>query len=121
MTILCKYGIIISDEAFCFTTFHHVGKTIPLESPILIVKNQTIGEAEESFISKRDKESNHRKQVEFDRARALLKWAACCNANLVEMHNADHKLKVYLSFFSMEDMIQFRDSMATNVSGATMK
>ena len=85
--------------------------SIPLESPILIVKNQTIGEAEESFISKRD----------FDRARALLKWAACCNANLVEMHNADHKLKVYLSFFSMEDMIQFRDSMATNVSGATMK
>ena len=95
--------------------------SIPLESPIFIVKNQTIGEAEESFISKRDKESNHRKQVEFDRARALLKWAACCNANLVEMHNADHKLKVYLSFFSMEDMIQFRDSLAINVSGATMK
>ena len=49
--------------------------SIPLELPIIIVKNQTIEEAEEFFISKRDKESNHAKQVEFDRARALLKWA----------------------------------------------
>ena len=95
--------------------------SIPLESPIIIVKNQNIGEAEESFISKRDKESNHGKQVEFDRARALLKWAACCNGNLVEMHNADHKLKVSLGFSSMEELILFRDSMAANVSGATMK
>ena len=95
--------------------------SIPLESPIIIVRNQTIYEAEESFISKRDTEGNHDRKVEFDRARALLKWAGCSNANLVEMHNVDHKLKVSLGFSTMEDMIQFRDSMATNVSGATMK
>ena len=95
--------------------------SIPLELPIIIVKNQTIEEAEEFFISKRDKESNHAKQVEFDRARALLKWADCCDAKLVEMHNADHKLKVSLSFSTMEDMIMFRDSMVTNVSDAMMK
>lgn len=95
--------------------------SIPLASPTIIAKNQTIGEAEESFISKRDKECNHDRKVEFDRARALLKWATCCNANLVEMHNADHKLKVSLGFSTMEDMLQFRDSMATNVYGSTMK
>lgn len=95
--------------------------SIPLESPIIIMKNQTIGEAEKSFISKRDKESNYDRQIEFDRARALLKWAECCNGNLVEMHNADHKLKVSLGFSTMENMIQFHDSMATNVSGATME
>lgn len=95
--------------------------SIPLKSPIIIVKNQTIGEAEESFISMRDKEHNHDNQIEFDRARALLKWADCWDAKLVEMHNADHKLKVSLSFSTMEDMIQFHDHMATNVSDATMK
>ena len=95
--------------------------SIPLESPILIVKNQSISDAEKSFISKRDKESYHGKKVEFDRARALLKWASCCNARLVEMHNADHKLKVFLSFATLESMIEFHDAMDVNVSGATMK
>lgn len=95
--------------------------SIPLESPIFIVRNQSIDAAEQSFMSKRDKETNHGKQVEFDRARALLKWASCCNANLVEMHNADHKLKISLSFSTEENMNQFRNFMTTNVDGATMK
>lgn len=98
-----EYGIVVS---------------IPLEAPILIVKNQTISEAEESFILKRDAESNYNKKVEFDRARALLKWAACCNAKLHEMHNEDKKLSISLSFSKMEDIILFRDSMVTNVLGA---
>ena len=95
--------------------------SIPLESPTIIVKNQTISEAEQFFVTKRDNKSDHSKKVEFDRARALLKWAACCNATLVEMNNEDRKLKVSLGFSTLENMIEFRDSMAINVSGATMK
>ena len=89
--------------------------SIPLETHILIVRNQTISEAEKFFIAKRDKTREHDKQVEFDRARALLKWADCCNAELVEMHIVDHKLKVSLGFSNMEDMLYFRDHMGTNV------
>ncbi len=95
--------------------------SIPLESPILIVKNQSISDAEKSFISRVDKENNHGKKVEFDMARAMLKWASCCNARLVEMHNADHTLKFSLGFATLESMIEFRDAMNVNVTGATMK
>ena len=95
--------------------------SIPLETPMVIICNQSIDDAELSFISKRDKESNHSKKVEYDRARALLKWANCCNARLVEMHNANHELKVYLGFATMEHMTTFHDSLAINVNGATMR
>lgn len=93
--------------------------SLPLEKPLVIVRSQTVGQAEEFFISKRDNETNPDRLAEFDRARALLKWAACCNAELLEMHNADKKLMVSLDFSTLEDMIQFCDQMSVNVSGAT--
>lgn len=96
--------------------------SIPLETPIsLIVRNQTIHEAENSFISKRDKEADHKKKVEFDRARALLKWAASCNAKLLEMHNADRKLKFSFGFPSMEAVIEFYENLIPCVDGSTME
>lgn len=95
--------------------------SIPMETPIMIVKKQSIDQAEQSFITKRDKTNNHNAKVEFDRARALLKYASCSNARLVEMQNADHKLKVSFGFYSVESMIEFRDTMAVNVASATMK
>lgn len=96
--------------------------SIPLETPIsLIVRNQTIHEAENSFISKRDKESDYKKKVEFDRARALLKWAAYCNAKLLEMHNANRKLKFSFGFPSMEAMIEFYEYLLPCVYGSTME
>lgn len=103
------------------TLLHYLVVSVPLKNSIIIVKNQSIGEAETSFISKRDKESDHSKKVEYDRVRALLKWAACCNAILLEMHNGEHKLMLSLAFPNMEDMYVFEDSMVTNVDGATMK
>lgn len=92
--------------------------SIPLESSIIIRRNQNIDEAERSFISKRDNETDNEKKVEFDMARALLKWASCCNARLVEMHNKEHKLHVSLGFSDKEDMINFHNNIETNVYGA---
>lgn len=95
--------------------------SVQLESPTTIIKKQTISEAEQYFISKRDNENNHSKKVEFDRVCALLKWAECCNTTLVKMRNADRKLMVYLVFSTLRDMMEFCDHMFTNVPGATMK
>ena len=102
---------------------HYLVVSVPLKNSIVIMKNQSIGEAEMSFISKRDKENDHSKKVEYDRVRALLKWAGCCNAILLEMHNGghngEHKLMLSLAFPNMKDMYVFEDSMVTNVDGAT--
>jgi len=95
--------------------------SIPMEAHIAITHWQNIGKAEKYFIEKRDIATEHEMKVEFDRARALLKWASCSNAALVEMRNADHKIKFYFSFSSAEDMFAFRDSMSINVSNATMR
>lgn len=94
--------------------------SIPLESSIHI-ESKNISDAEKFFISKVNKESNHDKKVEFDRARALLKWASCCNAHLVDIQNSNHRLNVSLGFSSFESMIDFRDAMSKSVSDAAMK
>ena len=89
--------------------------SIPLKSPTILIKNQTINEAEESFISRRNTTSDHTKRIEFDIIAQLLKWANCCNANLVEMHNVDYKLNITLSFSTINDMMRFNENMGVNV------
>ena len=93
--------------------------SLPIKKPFVIVRSQTVGQAEEFFIKQRDNETNPDRVAEFDRARALIKWAKCCNAELLEMHNADNKLMVSFVFSTVEDLIQFRDDMAVSVRGAT--
>ncbi len=89
--------------------------SIPLKSPTILIKNQTINEAEESFISRRNTTSDHTKRIEFDIIAQLLKLANCCNANLVEMHNVDYKLNITLSFSTINDMMRFNENMGVNV------
>lgn len=95
--------------------------SVPMEMPLVIPKDQSIYSAEYSFTVKRDRVSDHARKVELDRARAVLKYASCCGATLNEMHNADHKLKITLGFTSIESLINFRDTMGSAVSSATMK
>lgn len=95
--------------------------SIPLEIPIDIVKKTTIDTAEKYFIAARDKTNNHNTKVELDRARALLKWASCSYAGLLEIRKAWKKLMFYFNFSSIEDMLAFRDSLSQNVEGVTIK
>ena len=95
--------------------------SIPMTSSTINVKNREIYQVENFFISKRDKEMDHDKKVEFDRARALLKWAGCCSANLLGLRKENKKFKFSFGFSSMRDLIEFCDSLETNVDGATMR
>lgn len=81
--------------------------SLPLSFPVVIRRNQTIGEAEISFMRKRDAEVSHAKKVELDRVRALLKWGEACNANLVEIHQVGHEVKITLEFTTPQDLIEF--------------
>ncbi len=99
--------------------------SIPFETPIIHItrvnsKKQTVDEAEHYFITRRDNAGEYSQKVEFDRARALMKWASCSDARLVEMITKDKKLKASFSFSSYENMMYFRDNLH-NVGDATMK
>lgn len=89
--------------------------SIPMQKTMLIMK-ENIAEAEEYFALKRDKATDQEVKVEFDRARALLKYAASCGGELEELSYKDSKLKVMLSFEKEEQMYGFRNSMATAVA-----
>lgn len=95
--------------------------SIPFKKPILILGAQTVGDAEDLFVFARNMENDYHRKVEYDRARALLKWAGCCNAKLKKMYCGDHKLFIHLDFSTIADMNEFYNNMVTNVSGATMK
>jgi len=89
--------------------------SVPMTKKIVIITNQSIGNAENYFVSLRDHEQNHDKKEEYDRARLLLKWAACCNGSLMEMKNEEHNLEISLGFDSRDDLIAFLDSLELNV------
>lgn len=93
--------------------------SIPMQRTMLIMKDN-IAEAEEYFCLKRDKATEHEEKVEFDRARALLKYAASCGGELEELRYKDSKLKVMLSFDSEDQMYGFKNSMATAVAVASL-
>ena len=95
--------------------------SLPLGRPILILGCTTIGDAESLFIYARDQEREQHMKIEYDRVRALLKWAGCCNAKLKEIDYEDRKLFISFAFSSIAAMNGFYNNMVTNVSGATMK
>lgn len=56
-----------------------------------------------------DKESI---KLELNKVRALLKHSEVYGARLEKMYNSGNKLKVSVSFSSIEKMIEFRDTMS---------
>ena len=93
--------------------------SLPIEKPLKIVRSQSVGMEEEFLISEEDDEISTERMAEIARVRAILKWADCCMAVLLEMHNADKKLVLSFDFITSEDMIQFRDQMSAKVAEAT--
>lgn len=100
-----KYGITVS---------------IPMSEPFGFTTKLTIYEAENLFVQKRDNASMHAVKVEFDRARALLKYAGTYGANLEQIYCEKQKLKVTVSFCRLEELVEFKETMSRAVSGAIM-
>lgn len=94
---------------------------IPMKAPFVTGGAKTLEEGEKFFMTMRDCESNHDRQVEFDRARALMKWAYSCNGNLHGMRQHDGLMYTYVEFYSHHAFKEFMESLYINVDGATMK
>ena len=99
----------------------HIVVSIPMRASILIIKSWDLEQAEKAFIAKRDNKKNRGKQQEYDRGRALMKWAYTSNAKLVSMFRADEKLYVTLRFNNLKELNAFNKYLVRNVDGATMK
>ena len=94
---------------------------IPMSNPFVTGGVKTLYEGEHFFMQMRDLESKHDRQVEFDRARALMKWAYSCNGELHGMRQSDGIMYTYVEFRDLESMREFTGSIKVNVNGATMK
>lgn len=97
--------------------------SMPLNQPDLVVANKRLklSEVEESFIRLRDTAMSSYEKVEFDRVRALLKYASCFGADLVDFEHKARNLTVLLKFTSLDSVVEFSNTMAQSVSDATMK
>ena len=97
---------------------YQIRLSAPLGAPIIVVRGQSTSEAELFFEEKRNSERILSRKAEFDVLRALFKWAETCHADLLEMHNAPHKLQVLLGFTKLESLVTFCRSLEANVSSA---
>lgn len=110
------------DVSFPAIEQYKIVVSAPMRQGVVVVKGWNIDEAEESFAKRRNhvSDSDHEQQIELDRVRALLKYAKACGAQLGEIHNANNKMSITLSFYSLTDMIDFQAEMNHAVSTATM-
>lgn len=95
--------------------------SIPMKAPFVTGDYHNLSEAERFYITMRDCESNHDRKVEFDRARALMKWAYTCNGELHGVRQYDGEMFVFVEFVKKSSMKEFIKYLVLNVEGATMK
>ena len=97
--------------------------TVPLHQPDLVVANKklNLSEVEESFIRLRDAAMGSYEKFEFDRVRALLKYASCFSTDLVDFEHKANTLTVLLKFTTLDSVVEFSNSVDEAVNGATMK
>lgn len=95
--------------------------SVPMSLKLITIKGQNIYEVEEAFAKKRERTDDKRRKIEFDRVRALLKYASTFSAQLEEIYNSHKKLVITLSFDSLESLNQFSNTMSSEVNNATMK
>ena len=94
--------------------------SIPMDARKMIVQYENIHAAEAAFASKYETAKKPGDKVNFERARALMKWAGTCNAKLVEMKRQKAgRMDVTLEFKDKRDMDEFHKYLKSNVDGAT--
>ena len=96
--------------------------SIPMDARKMIVQYENIHAAEAAFASKYETAKKPGDKVNFERARALMKWGGSCKANLVGMkRQEDGRLHVTLEFTDKKDMDEFHKYLSSNVDGATRR
>jgi len=111
---------IIEPKAVSFATTI----AVPMHKSILIFANQDIVQWENTFIHCRDNAVNDADKRAFDRCRATIKWAHCCNASLEKVTNANDAygktVEFTFAFARLEYLSEFVNHLRVNVGDATM-
>jgi hypothetical protein len=89
--------------------------TIPMHQRFVIAKSSNIYEVEKNFRMKKDAITIPGFREEFDRMSLLLKYAASCDADYVEIEQISRSLKVKIGFKSLDNIPRFIGNLQSRV------
>ncbi len=92
----------------------------PMHRPLILFRGRDICHWENIFISLRDNEQNIDYKRNYDRCRALLKYAYSCWGDLMEISNGDGNVIFIFKFDSVSAVKAFEKNFCKDVEGATM-
>lgn len=92
----------------------------PMHKPLVTFKESDIHQLEDTFAYFRDLEQNIVYKRNYDRCRAILKYANSCWGNLENISNADDAIEFIFTFDSIEGLTAFEKDLQKCVEGATM-
>lgn len=91
-----------------------------MHKPLVLFKDRDIHQWETIFINLRDKEKHYAYKRNYDRCRALLKFAYSCWGSLKEVSNGRDVIIFTFEFDSIEGLSTFEKEFKKAVEGATM-
>ena len=92
--------------------------SIPMSTPLVFVYAISISDAESFFAERFVSATTNSEKEEFDRARALLKYANSCGAELVRIGRTEKKILIFLKFFDSDALNTFMRTMDSSVANA---
>ena len=92
----------------------------PMHKPLVLFKGRDTHQWEEIFINLRDNEKHYAYKRNYDRCRALLKFAYSCWGSLKEVSNGRDVIIFTFEFDSIEGLSIFEKELQKAVEGATM-
>ena len=95
-----------------------VSVSLPMTEPI-VVSPQVVDDAEIFFMNRRNRAEKLNIKDEYDRARALIKWATNCSATLKSMKKNNNRMVFEFGFQRLEDLSHFKEYMKSIVNSAT--
>ncbi len=108
-----KFSYPIRSERFMMEV------SIPMTNPSTTVHRIEL--AEKYFINLRDREVNADLKREYDRGRALVKYADTCGALILlsQYDLSEKRLNIIFTFDSFEGLLDFKNNLIVCVDGAT--
>ena len=97
---------------------------VPITKPIVDSNVKNISYWENFFSRMRDNVDMSNRKMEYDRCRALLKWASTCNASLVIVKNSNDEsgqnINFTFSFDNLDTMLDFSKNFKTEMNGSIL-
>lgn len=92
--------------------------SIPMTDPNVVTNHIEL--AEKYFINLRDREVTEAKKIEYDRGRALVKYASACGAMILhsQYDRDENRLCIIFTFDTFEGLLDFKNNLALCVNGA---